>query len=126
MNPASWVSLGTGGEFTQPRAHSFAQLCIVGHCAPATLSGGADAGPYAEQRDLRGDDCDGGGGAAHPSRSMTDPLCSCCYCTAVVENGEVKTKPSGFGPNSKVSVFSLEILTSFRKRLLSKSGISFE
>ena len=79
-----------------------------GQYAPVTLSGGADAGPCAEQRALRGDDCDGGGGAARPYRSMTDPQCSCCYCTVVVKSGEVKTKPSGFDPNSKVSVFSLE------------------
>ena len=27
VNPASWLSLAAGGEFTQPRAHSFAQPC---------------------------------------------------------------------------------------------------
>ena len=27
VNPASWLSLAAGGEFTQPRDHSFAQPC---------------------------------------------------------------------------------------------------
>ena len=29
LNPASWLPLAAGREFTQPRAHSFAQLCIA-------------------------------------------------------------------------------------------------
>ena len=28
VNPASWLPPAAGGEFTQPRAHSFAHLCI--------------------------------------------------------------------------------------------------
>ena len=28
MNPASWLSLAAGDEFTQPTAHSFAQPCM--------------------------------------------------------------------------------------------------
>ena len=28
-NPASWLSPAAGGEFTQPRAHSFAHLCSL-------------------------------------------------------------------------------------------------
>ena len=29
VNPASWLPLAAGGEFTQPRAHSFAHLCTA-------------------------------------------------------------------------------------------------
>ena len=29
VNPATWLSLAAGGEFTQPRAHSFAQPCTL-------------------------------------------------------------------------------------------------
>ena len=70
-----------------------------GQYAPETLSSDADAGPCAEQRAHRGDDCDGGGAdGAHPCRSKTDPLCSCCCCccTAVIECGLVNTNPLGF------------------------------
>ena len=29
VNPASWLPLAAGGEFTQPRDHSLAQPCIL-------------------------------------------------------------------------------------------------
>ena len=33
VNPASWLPLATGSEFTQPRGHSFAQPCKVLFCS---------------------------------------------------------------------------------------------
>ena len=29
VNPASWLSLAAGGEFTQPRVHSLAHPCTI-------------------------------------------------------------------------------------------------
>ena len=31
LNPASWLPPTAGGEFTQPRAHSFAHLCVFSY-----------------------------------------------------------------------------------------------
>ena len=38
VNPASWLCLAAGGEFTQPRDHSFAQPCSWGAKATGSTS----------------------------------------------------------------------------------------
>ena len=51
VNPASWLSLAAGGEFMQPRDHSFAQPCsLYGKlkCQNTNLGGGESIITYYE------------------------------------------------------------------------------
>ena len=48
--PASWLPLAAGGEFTQPRAHSFAQPCMYFTYHLLVIAVPALSSPFARMR----------------------------------------------------------------------------